>query len=236
MPRRARGPTGGIVYHVLNRAVPAVTLFTQQEDYMAFLRVLVQAQERRPIRLLAYCLMPTHWHMVLWPESDGDLPVFMWWLTLTHVQRWHAFHKTVGMGPLYRSRYKSFPVQTDAHFLTVCRYVERNPLRAGLVRRAENWPWSSLLRPRGGKREGGPTLTEWPVEKPREWTRWVNEPQTEKELEALRVSVTRGRPFGEDSWVDVIARRLGLECSLRRKGRPSTRKRGREPFPQKPHS
>ena len=223
MPRRARGATGGIVYHVLNRAVPGVTLFAQHGDFSAFERLLRQAQERQPIRLLAYCLMPTHWHMVLWPESDGDLASFMWWLTLTHVQRWHAFHRTAGMGPLYRGRYKSFPVQTDGHFLTVCRYVERNPLRAGLVRRAEEWLWSSLSRGRDVKRPDRPALSDWPVERPSSWVRRVNDPQTEKELEALRLSVTRGRPFGDPSWVGTIAHRLGLEGSLRRPGRPSKR-------------
>jgi len=220
MPRRARGATGGVVYHVLNRSVPGVTLFGRENDYLAFERVLAQAQERRPVRLLAYCLMPNHWHMVVWPLSDGDLSSFMWWLTLTHVQRWRAFRKTSGMGPLYRSRFKSFPVQSDGHLLTVCRYVERNPLRAGLVERAEDWPWSSLLWPKGVKREGGPTLSEWPVERPPQWTKWVNEPQTEQELQMLRISVARGRPLGDASWVGQVARRLGLEASLRRPGRP----------------
>jgi len=138
------------------------------------------------------------------------------------------------MGPLYRGRYKSFPIQTDVHFLTVCRYVERNPLRAGLVRRAEDWLWSSLLRPKGGKREGSPTLSEWPVERLPHWAKWVNEPQTEKELEALRLSVTRGRPFGDPAWVSTIARRLGLEGSLRRPGRPAKKNGDGSRFRQKP--
>ena len=128
------------------------------------------------------------------------------------------------MGPLYRGRYKSFPVQTDGHFLTVCRYVERNPLRAGLVQRAEEWLWSSLSRGRGDKNPDRPALSDWPVECPSQWVRWVNEPHTETELEALRLSVTRGRPFGDPSWVGTIARRLGLEGSLRRPGRPSKKK------------
>jgi putative transposase len=96
------------------------------------------------MRLLSYCLMPNHWHLVLWPRADGELSDFGHWLTLTHTQRWHAHYHNVGTGHLYQGRFKSFPVARDEHFLQLCRYVERNPLRAGLVRRAEAWQWGSL--------------------------------------------------------------------------------------------
>jgi hypothetical protein len=88
------------------------------------------------MRLLAYCLMPNHFHLLVWPRADGDLSQFLRWLTVTHTQRWHAHHRTAGTGHLYQGRFKSFPVQSDEHFLTVCRYVERNALRANLVGRA----------------------------------------------------------------------------------------------------
>jgi putative transposase len=133
-----------MVYHVLNRANGRQTLFTQEADYTAFERVLAEAVQRVDMRLLAYCIMPNHWHLVLWPRGDGDVSRCIGWLTLTHTQRWHAYHHTTGAGHLYQGRFKSFPVQTDAHFLTVCRYVERNPVRAGLVLRAECWRWGSL--------------------------------------------------------------------------------------------
>src|SRR6266850_1096513 len=96
------------------------------------------------MRVLAYCVMPNHWHLVLWPRADGDFSHYVGWLTLTHTQRWHAYQHTVGTGHLYQGRFKSFPVQTDEHVLTVCRYVERNPVRAGLVPQAEHWRWGSL--------------------------------------------------------------------------------------------
>ncbi|MCX7423960.1 MAG: transposase, partial [Planctomycetia bacterium] len=133
-----------MVFHVLNRANARATIFEKPEDYAAFERVLQEALDRVEMRVLAYCLMPNHWHLVLWPRLDGDLSKFMGWLTLTHTQRWHAHHRTVGTGHLYQGRYKSFPVQDDEHFLTVCRYVERNGLRANLAPRAEEWRWSSL--------------------------------------------------------------------------------------------
>jgi putative transposase len=90
--------------------------------------------------------MPNHWHLVVWPERDGDLSEFMRWLTLTHTQRWHAKHHTQGTGPLYQGRFKGFPVANDEHCLRVLRYVEGNPLRAGLARSARRWRWSSLGR------------------------------------------------------------------------------------------
>ena len=112
-----------------------MTIFEKPEDYDAFERVLEEAVERTEMRLLAYCVMPNHWHLVVWPREDGELSRFTGWLTLTHTQRWHAHRHTTGSGHLYQGRFKSFPVQDDEHFLTVCRYVERNALRANLVER-----------------------------------------------------------------------------------------------------
>ena len=146
MPRRPRISSGGVVYHVLNRGVGRMTLFEDRDDYAAFERVLAQAQERLPMRLLGYCLMPNHWHLVVWPRKDGDLSEWMRWLTVTHTQRWHAHHHSAGTGPVYQGRFKSFPIQSSPHLLTVVRYVERNALRARLVKQAEDWRWGSLWR------------------------------------------------------------------------------------------
>ena len=136
MGRPLRATSADVVYHVLNRANARMTLFDDEGDYAAFERVLGQACERGQMRLLAYCVMPNHWHLVVWPRKDGDLSRFMNWLTLTHTQRWHQHRHTVGVGHVYQGRFKSFPVETNEYLLTVCRYVERNPVRAGLVERA----------------------------------------------------------------------------------------------------
>ena len=144
MPRSARVAPGGLVYHVLNRSVGRMKMFRTERDFEAFLRVLAQAHERRPIPILAYCVLASHWHLVVRPENDGDLSDFFRWLAHTHAMRWRVAHHTVGYGHLYQGRFKSFPVQTDGHLLTLCRYVERNALTAGLVKRAQDWRWSSL--------------------------------------------------------------------------------------------
>ena len=137
---------GGLVYHVLNRAAGRATLFEKDADYEAFEQVLELAYHRCSVRMLCYCVMPNHWHLVLWPGRDDELSEYMRWLTVTHSQRWHANHHTAGTGPLYQGRFKSFPVQDDNHLLRVCRYVERNALQAGVVEREEAWPWCSLMR------------------------------------------------------------------------------------------
>src|SRR5713226_8406175 len=144
MPRRARVAPGGLVYLVLNRAVARLPLFQKDGDFEAFERVLCEAQEGHPSRLLSYCIMPNHWHLVLWPRRDGELTAFLRWLTHTHTMRWHAHYHTSGTGHLYQGRFKSFPIERDEHFYRVVRYVERNALRANLVAKAEEWQWSSL--------------------------------------------------------------------------------------------
>ena len=184
-------------------------------------RVIEEALARVPMRMLCYAIMPTHWHFVLWPRHDGELSAFMNWLTLTHTQRWRAAHHTVGYGSLYQGRFKSFPIQRDDHFLIVCRYVERNALRANLVECAEHWRWSSLWsRQHPDHPLSGLLHDDWPVKRPVSWLDRVNEPHTAAELEALQTSIRRGRPFGDDPWQQGTAQRLGMEASLRPLGRP----------------
>lgn len=224
MPRRPREATGGIVYHVLNRAVGRMKLCEKEEDYWAFERVLEETYERTEMRLLSYCVMPNHWHMLIWPREDGELPEVMRWLTVTHTQRWHAHYHTSGTGPIYQGRFKSFPVQSDEHFITVARYVERNALRANLVERAQDWRWSSIWRRSQRNKSLSAILSKWPVTRPTDWTRRVNRALSAKELEAVRRSVRRGRPFGDDTWTKTVAKELGLESTLRPRGRPRKRK------------
>jgi putative transposase len=218
-----------MVFHVLNRGVGRMRLFNKDGEYEAFEQVLIGTLEPRPMRVCAYCVMPTHWHMVLWPREDGDLAAFMQRLTITHARWWQEHRRRVGTGHIYQGRYKSFPVQSDEHFLTVCRYVERNALRAGLVRRAEDWRWGSLWR-----REQSADPPEmlwppdrWPTPPPRNWVTAVNRAETAAELEALRQCVARGRPYGGLTWLARTVRRLGLENTLRPRGRPrkSTKKK-----------
>ncbi len=220
MPRTARRAPGGMVFHVLNRGVGRMWLFDKPEDYAAFERVVAETLELRPMRLLAYCIMPNYWHMVLWPEEDGQLAAFMHRLSITHARRWQEHRHVTGDGHIYQGRYKSFPVETDEHFLTLCRYVERNALRAALVERAEEWRWSSLWRREKRSTERQVCLTDWPVDRPCDWLRCVNAGETQDELDRIRLCVNCGQPFGGPAWTEATISRLGLESTVRRRGRP----------------
>lgn len=220
MARPLRTALGGFVYHVLNRANARLKIFEKDADYLVFERILAEVQDRVPMRILAWCLMPNHWHLVLWPRRDGDLSDYMRLVTLTHAQRWHAHRATAGTGHLYQGRFKSFVVQEDTHFLTVCRYVERNALRANLVQRAEEWRWCSLWRTQHGKSDEPPRVEEWPVTRLRRWVAYVNQTETVAEIEAVRRCVQRGAPYGQAKWIQHTASRLGLESTLRPRGRP----------------
>ena len=128
--------------------------------------------------------------------------------------------KSTGSGHLYQGRFKSFPVQDDDHFLTVCRYVERNALRANLVKLAEDWRWSSLHRWSSGIAVEKKLLSPWPMRRNAGWLEHVNSPQTDAELAAIRRSVNRGSPFGDETWATTATKKLGLEITTRPQGRP----------------
>lgn len=212
----------GQVVHVLNRGNCRMNLFDKDGDFAAFLALLELARQRFPsVRVLAYCLMHNHWHLVLWPRRGADLSRFIGWLCSTHVRRWRTHRGNVGLGHLYQGRFKSFVVQPDdLHLLTLLRYVEANPLRARMVRRGQDWPWSSLGTGVGVRVQ----MCAWPVDRPRDWTATVNERLPEATLEQVRTSVRRDRPMGSEAWTRRIAKRLGAESTLRDPWRPRKRK------------
>src|SRR6056297_867462 len=221
MPRPKRVCPAGEVFHVLNRAVARLTIFEKPEDYDAFLHVLKETQRIVPLPIFAMVVMPNHWHFVVRPTADDQVTDFFRRLTLTHTMRWHAHYQTGGTGHLYQGRFKSFPVQSDEHLLCVMRYVERNPLRANLVETAEQWRWGSAWARR--QRDAGVRL--WLAELtdptlPRQWRAWVNKPQTDDEVAAIRHCIQRGAPYGSDRWARSSAARLGLGTTLRPRGRP----------------
>ena len=237
MPRIARAPSSGIISHVVNRGNGRATVFQDPDDYAAFVDLLGEACERWPMRVVGVCLMPNHFHLVVWPPARGDLSRWMQWLMTSHVRRHHGRYGT--SGHVWQGRYKSFPVQPtrvpaatrlrgvveggDA-VLAVLRYVERNPVRAGLVASAEDWPWSSARWWYDGGSAPGFWQARWWA-RPPDWLAHVNRPQTEEELAALRRCVRRGCPFGRQRWVEKMARQWGLQTTLRPRGRPREQKK-----------
>jgi putative transposase len=197
-----------------------LTLFEKRDDYVAFEKVLAESIDRENLPIFSYCIMPNHWHFVVQPTTDNQLSDFFRWLTHTHTMRWHAHYHTEGTGHLYQGRFKAFPIETNEYLLGVMRYVERNPLRAGLVDVAEDWEFSSAGRAALGKEKKQLILADWPIPRPREWRSYVNKPQTESEVKAIRQSVIRGAPYGSTDWVTQSAVRLQLAHTRRSRGRP----------------
>jgi putative transposase len=218
MPRTARAIEANLIYHVLNRGNGRMRLFHKDEDFAAFEKILAEGLERYPVQLLTYCLMSNHWHLVVRPSTDSALSRLMGWIGVTHVRRHRAHYGDEGGGHLYQGRFKSFPVQDDSHFLTLCRYVEANPFRAKLIERADHWRWSGLhARIHGNK----PFAMEiWPLPQPRNWIQLVNQDLGAPILQQVRTSVIRGRPLGDTPWTQRMAKRLGLNFTLRDRGRP----------------
>ncbi len=173
MPRTARASRGGYCYHVLNRGNGRNTVFHKDGDYAAFVKLLNEADERTPIRLLAYCLMPNHVHLVVWPQQDGDLSDYMMWLMTAHVRRYQLHYHS--SGHVWQGRFKAFPIEEDEHLLTVLRYVERNAARSNLVQRVQDWRWCSASSAHADIAR----LDPGPVRRGAQWLDYVNEPQTD---------------------------------------------------------
>jgi len=180
---------------------------------------LAQGLNRVPMRLCGYCIMDNHWHMLLWPVNDGDVSEFVRWVTVTHTQRWHAAHGTAGIGHVYQGRFKSFPVQSNEHYLTVLRYIESNPLRAEMVKNSCDWQYSSLAIRNGIDKERL-TLSRGPVKLPDTWNSLVNVLPNESVNAKIQNCIKRGSPFGNDRWIKIASQKLELEITLRPRGRP----------------
>jgi len=146
MPRRARSTQRASYFHVLNRSVRRLALFMQPADYRAFLSILSQALERHSVQLVAYSVMPNHWHLVMGQTDPLTLSQCLHWVTSTHAIQLNRLRESVGDGPVYQSRFTSAAIPAVGDLVRVCRYVERNALHAGLVRQAQDWPWGSLAQ------------------------------------------------------------------------------------------
>ncbi|MGZ3589080.1 MAG: transposase [Thermodesulfobacteriota bacterium] len=216
MPRISRGLIDQSVYHIINRGNGGRAVFQKNGDYEAFVSILQEAKVRYLVKVFGYCLMPNHFHMVLMPDRAEYLSKMMQWLMTSHVRRHHKHYGT--SGHIWQGRYKSFLIQMDNHLITILRYVEGNPVRAGLVNSANDWPWCS--HPEATGKKPRVLIDEIPIELPKDWANYVDEPITEKELDKLRQSLNRQSPYGDSSWQVQMCRELGLESTLRPRGRP----------------
>lgn len=196
MVRQPRTDVGDYVYHVINRANGKARIFETEKDYLDFEYLLNEIRETFDMHILAYVIMPNHWHLLLYPRGDGDMGRALHWLTTSHARRHHARKGTIGHGHLYQGPYKSFLVEDDKHLLSVLKYIERNPVRAKLVKRAEDWRWGSAYRRiRGGAKERQ-ILSQAPTDLPSNYATWVNAADSIAELDEIRRSTRTGAAYG----------------------------------------
>lgn len=221
MPRVERVDVGNEIYHVINRGNGRQTIFHNEDDYRLFESLLEHAKEYIvDMRVLAYTIMPNHWHLVLYPMKDGDLSLFMHWLTTTHTRRQHVAKENIGGGHLYQGRYKSFLVDADSYVLSVIKYVERNPVRAKLSSKCEEWQWGSAWRRIYGTNKQRKFLSPSPTPFPEKYRAWINTDNKEEEISELRNSVNKGVPYGREKWAANMVEEHKLFPTLRRPGRP----------------
>ncbi len=217
MPRPRRHVPREYVYHVLNRGCARRVIFSNPEQFADFIRLLEIAAARFGVRIIAYCLMPNHWHLLLWPTRDGAISAFIHWLCTCQASRLAA-ERGLGAGHLYQGRFRSFVVEQADYYYRVVAYVEANPVRASLVGCAENWRWSSAIARVPGADVS--FIAPGPLALPEDWLAVVNAGISQVDLEELRTCSAVGRPYGSPSWTRRTASDLGLEQTLRQGGRP----------------
>ena len=214
MPRGRRFLEDGYAYHVLNRGNRKQVIFKKPGDYRAFLRILLEANARFAMPLCALCVMNNHFHLVVWPDSARSISAYMHWILSAHVQRYHLHYGIRGTGHLYQDRYKAFPIQDARHMYTVMRYVEANPLRAGLLINAEHWKWSSLaLRRQPDWKDI--LANENKVALPEDWPAIVNQGVPTEELRMIRNCTRKGDPFGDPDWIAELTKKVKRDRPLK---------------------
>src|ERR1051326_461122 len=213
MPRRARVSPTGFVQHVLNRGDHRETLFHKPADFLDFLHAVADTASRVAMRILAYCIMRNHFHFVVWPYEGADLSKFMHLLMCIHIRRYLRHYPPVSPGHLYQDRYTNVIVEPGASVLQVNRYVEANALTAGIVERAEDYPWTSASPE--ALADDRPVLAEWPIERPSNWSMLLNLLTAATERQRIQRCASRGAPYGSPTWTESIVKALNLEHTVR---------------------
>jgi putative transposase len=174
--------------HVVNRGNDRRTLFSAAPEYDEFVELMRHAAGRRPLRILAYVLMPNHWHMVVWPQQATQLSQYLQLLGTAHSARWRHRRRTTGEGHVYQGRYHAFLVESERQYFNVLRYVEANPVRAGLVTDALDWRWSSLAERATARPE---LIVPGPLPLPSGWSSLVQEEVPPDDLADIRRRLQR---------------------------------------------
>lgn len=216
MPRAARNVIDGFFYHVLNRGNCKQTIFHKDGDFEAFLELMKKAKELFPVNIMAFCLMPNHYHILVASLVAKNLSSWVHWFTSVHANRYHDHYRT--SGHIWQGRFKSFVIQGDDHFISIFRYAEGNPVRAALVDSAHKWPWSSHRSSIG--LQASSLIDPPPFLLPQGWGEFVNQTMKPKELDNIHKCISHSLPFGDDEWKRKLSEQYGIKCHLKKRGRP----------------
>lgn len=220
MPRLSRTVFAGVPHHITQRGNRREDTFFTDEDCKAYLSWLKEYSEEFHVEILAYCLMTNHIHLVAVPTTDEGLHRMLKPLHMRYAQR---INRARGWkGHLWQGRFFSSPLD-DAYLWAAVRYVERNPVRAGMKRRAELYPWSSAAAHCGNRIDGllNPDSS-WSKQflAAEDWSAWLAEGDESEEIQILRRNVEKGLPCGSASFVQKLGKRAGRGLEYRPQGRP----------------
>lgn len=204
MPRRPRGELRGEIHHILNRGNNRQTIFHDEKDFAVFIALIGRLRRECPTRIYAFCLMSNHFHAIVQSRDIDTMSRLMHKLMRGYTVHHHRRHNTSGR--LWQDRYKAFPIERDEHFLVAVRYVLRNPVRAKLVQRPRDYPWSSLTHP-------SLVDSDWPVERPANFEQDVEDSLQPELIGTLRASINRQLPFGSPKWTAKTSEQIGIPRS-----------------------
>ena len=216
MPRIARGLADNQIYHIINRGNRRESVYHDKYDYERFLKLLFDSKEKYNIKIYAYCLMPNHFHLVIYTKYSESLSKAMHWISSSYVRYYNKRYKI--SGHLWQGRYKSFIVQKESYLLTLLKYVEVNPKRAKIVKRCEDYKYSSAYNRINNIEDE--LINTPPIDLPVNWDKYINEEESKIDIDYIRNSIERQSPLGEELWQVNIAKKYGLESTLNSRGRP----------------
>ncbi len=216
MPRIARGLANNQIYHIINRGNRREAVFHDKYDYERFLKLLLDSKEKYSINIYAYCLMPNHFHLVIYTHYSDNLSKALHWISSSYVRYYNKKYKI--SGHLWQGRYKSFIVEQDSYLITLLKYVEANPKRAKIVKECEKYQYSSAYKRVNNIQDQ--LLGELPIDIPTDWSRYINDKEDKTDLDFIRNSIERQSPLGDELWQYNIVKKYGLESTLNPIGRP----------------
>ena len=217
MPRRARVIVPGLPHHITHRGNRRSDIFRRVEDRLIYLRLLRKHAEQEGLQIWAYALMTNHIHLVAVPECEESLEATIRAVHGTYAILFNGQYDTVGH--LWQGRFYSC-VLDDSHSWNAVRYVERNPVRAGLVRRAEDYRWSSAFAHCGLGKEPMLSIDFPPKDRIMDWSAWLAVSNLQSTDRRIRHCTFRGYPCGTLEFIGALEKRLGRTLRRRNRGRP----------------